>query len=48
MKFLVYKGKILLSILMASAMCLHFSMPKEDVLEHTNPKCHLCALLVNL
>ena len=31
----VCKGKILLSILMASAMYLHFSTQEEDVLEHT-------------
>ena len=33
---------------MASVMCLHFSMQEEDILEHTNAKCHLCTLLVNL
>ena len=39
---LVCKGKILLSMLMASVMCLQFSVQEEDVLEHTNPfKCHL-------
>ena len=38
------KGKILLSLLiMASVMCLHFSMQKEDTLEHTN-KYYLCIL----
>jgi hypothetical protein len=25
---------------MASVMCLHFSMQEEDILEHTNAKCH--------
>ena len=29
---------------MASAMCLHFNMQEEDILEHTNGKCHLCTL----
>ena len=33
-----------LSLLMASGMFLHFSMQEEDVLEHTNGMCHLCAL----
>ena len=32
---LVWKGKFLLSILMASVMCSHFSMLKDNVLEHT-------------
>jgi hypothetical protein len=36
------KGKIILSILMTSVMCLHLSMQEEDILEHTNGKCHLC------
>ena len=29
---------------MASVMCLHFSMQEEDILEHSNDKCHLCTL----
>ena len=33
-----------LSLLMASVMCLHFNMQEEDILEHTNGKCHLCTL----
>ena len=33
---LVCKGKLLLSILMASLMCLNFSMQEEESLEHTN------------
>ena len=28
-------GKIFLSVLTASVMCLHFSMQGEDILEHT-------------
>jgi hypothetical protein len=28
-----------LSLLMASVMCLHFSMQEEDILEHTKSKC---------
>jgi hypothetical protein len=32
---------------MASVMCLHFTMLKEDILEHTNGKCHLCTLYSN-
>ena len=35
------QGKILLSILMVSVMCLHFSMQKEDILEHINAKVSL-------
>ena len=45
--FLVCKGKICLSVLMASVMCSHFSMQEEDVLEQGNDKCHLY-ILVNL
>jgi hypothetical protein len=29
-------------------MRLHFSMQEEDILEHTNVKCHFCTLLVSL
>ena len=39
---------MLLSVLMASVTCLQFSMQEEDITEHTNGKCHLCTLLVNL
>ena len=35
---------MLLSILIASAMYSHFSLQNEDILEHTNAKCHLCTL----
>ena len=42
--FVVCKGHIWLSILMTSVVCLHFSMKEDDVLEHTNIKCHLCTL----
>jgi hypothetical protein len=33
-----------LSIPMASFMCSPLSMQEEDILEHTNAKCHLCTL----
>jgi hypothetical protein len=39
---------------MASVMCLHLSMQEEDILEHTNAKCHVytlwstCRLLCNI
>ena len=33
---------------MASIMGLHFSVQEKYTLEHTNVKCHLCTLLVNL
>jgi hypothetical protein len=36
------QGNILFSLLMASVMRLHFSMQEEDVLEHTDGKCHVC------
>ena len=36
--------KILLSILMAIVMYLHFSMQEENIIEHTNAKYHWCAL----
>ena len=39
-----WKGKIFLSVLMASVMFLRFRMQYEDILEHTNGKCHLCTL----
>ena len=28
------------NILMTNAVCLHVSMQVEDILEHTNVKCH--------
>ena len=34
------QGEILLSSLMASVMCLHFSVQEEDIREDTNVKCH--------
>ena len=40
----VSKGKLLLSILMASGICLHFSMQEEDTLQYTNIMCYLCTL----
>ena len=45
---LIGKGKIPLSVLMASVMSLHFSMQKEVILEHANGKCHLCPLIIKL
>jgi hypothetical protein len=42
--FLFVEENLLLSILMASVMCLHFSMQGDDTLEHMNAKCHLCTL----
>ena len=33
-----------LSIVMASAMCLHFRMQEEDILEHIDGKSHLRTL----
>ena len=44
---LVCKGKIILGVLMASVMCLYFSMQVEDILEHSNGKGHY-KILVNL
>ena len=29
-------------------MCLHFSMPEEENLEHINAKCHLCTFFSQL
>ena len=37
--------KDMFSILMASVMCLHFSMQEEDILEYTNGKCHFDELI---
>jgi hypothetical protein len=33
------QGEDFLSIVMASVMCLHFSVQGKDILEHTNAKC---------
>ena len=33
-----------MSIMMASVTCSNFSLEEEDGLEHTQGKCHLCAL----
>ena len=33
---------------MASIMCLHSSMQEEDILEHSNIKCHLCNIGTHL
>ena len=33
---------------MSGVMFLHLGMQEEDILEHTNVKCHLCAHLVKL
>ena len=38
------QGEIFLTVLIASATYFHFSMQEEDILEHTNGKCHLCTL----
>ena len=38
------QGEILLSTLMETAMRLRFSMQREDILEHTNAKCHMYML----
>ena len=38
------QGEIFYSVLMAGAMCLHFIMQEEDILENTNGHCHLCTL----
>ena len=38
------KGKIFVSVLVARVMCLHFDMQEEDILEHSNDKCHSCTL----
>ena len=29
-----------MSIQVANAMCLHFRMLEEDIIKHTNAKCH--------
>ena len=41
---LVSRVEKLLSILVASVICLHSSMQAGYIIEHTNVKCHLCAL----
>jgi hypothetical protein len=41
--FMTFSGNILLNIPMAN-VCLHFSIQEEDILGHSNAKCHLCTL----
>ena len=41
---LACKGERVLSILMGSVMCLHFSMQEEDILENNNAMCQLCTI----
>ena len=38
------RGEYYGAFLMPSVMRLHFSMQEEDILEHTNVKCHLSTL----
>jgi D-lyxose ketol-isomerase len=38
------QGEDIMSVLMASVTCLHFSMQEEDIIEQANGKCHLCTL----
>ena len=38
------QGEDIFSILMASVMCLHYSMQEEYIIEYTNANCHLCTL----
>ena len=33
---------------MLGVMCLHFSMQEEDIIEHTNAKCHEITLMIKL
>ena len=42
--YISMQGKMILSILLASVMYLHFSVQEEDIIEHTNAKCRLCTL----
>ena len=44
---LSHKREIFLRIPTTSVMCLHLSIQEEDIIEHTNAKCHMCTLLVN-
>ena len=34
-------GEYFIEQLMTNVTCLHFSMKEEDILEHTNDKCHM-------
>ena len=45
---LVCKGKIFISVLMSSVMCLHICMHEEDILKHPNGKCHLYTLQLTI
>jgi hypothetical protein len=45
---LICKGKIFLSVSMASVMGLHFSMQEEDILQGTNGKRNLRTLELTL
>ena len=37
-------GEDISSVLMASVMCIHFSMQEKDILEHTDVKSPSCTL----
>ena len=41
------KSKKRFSILISIVMYLHFSMQEEDIIEHTNGKCHVFTLMIN-
>jgi hypothetical protein len=42
---LVSKGKKKFSALMVILMYLYFSMQEEDIMKHTNAKCHLWTIV---
>jgi hypothetical protein len=39
---------VVFSEIMASVICLHFRMQEEDILEHSNGKCHEVTMMVKL
>jgi UDP-N-acetylmuramyl tripeptide synthase len=41
LRFSLQGEYIVYNVLMESVMCLHLSLQEEDILEHTNGKCHL-------
>ena len=42
------EGRYYMNVLMASDMCLCFSIQEEDIIDHTNAKCHVFTFMTNL
>ena len=42
------EGRYYMNVLMASDMCLCFSIQEEDIIDHINAKCHVFTFMTNL